>query len=457
MPSESTSSQFPDLKGQQAVRNVPAAFLPYDKNNPLGYRYLHCALITWLQDHKTEAATGEHWRHRIANLSKKGLRQEEISVSGLEEVIANSNGRRLTGDELIKGLTYDGLRLRILHMLRYSDTHVRFISASSEHSAKRIKPKLKRQPPLRSLLRDPVLGYWIDVAEWDDLLGRQRGWIAFTHRGQPLTSVGSPLGLCASPEEAMKLANSHAKKMMPKLSLDHNWAAYRLTGGAEYREWLVTLPDHKQNFYSEHFEHRNILMHLRCDVREDVDSNRILVLQEVQSDWAQNARRELKEHAGVSQGAVIPPWLSEWPSLALKLALLHAVHLGVAGLAWTSGEVQVDRWERLGEKGLLQLYDHTLPKELNRLLRSYGQECEEVDVYLPTNFRLDPCEDGYAVSDEDDNLLGIAPTWREVESLLPDGAHEQLTPMWGVKLDQEIRVRILKDGVFAWGNGIQDG
>ena len=196
-------------------------------------------------------------------------------------------------------------------------------------------------------------------------------------------------------------------------------------------------------------------MHIRCDIRDDVDSKRILVLQEVQSDWAQNIRRELQDSADARQEIAIPPWLAEWTSLALKLTILHAVYQGVAGLAWTSGRVQADRWDGLGERGLLELYDRTLPKELNKLLRPYDRECEEVDVYLPTNFQVEPHGEGYAVSDEYDNLLGIAAAWREVENLLPDGAHEILTPMRGIKLDQTLRARIRSNGFFAWGGGIR--
>jgi hypothetical protein len=48
----------------------------------------------------------------------------------------------------------------------------------------------------------------------------------------------------------------------------------------------------KDKFKSSHFEQPNILVHLRINTRTDVDGNKILFLEEVQSDWGQKGKRE---------------------------------------------------------------------------------------------------------------------------------------------------------------------
>ena len=279
--------------------------------------------------------------------------------------------------------------------------------------------------------------------------------MAFTHRGQPIVSHDKPSGLHNTHEEAQSLANSHAQKVFPKLTAKGRWSHLRLTGGEQYREWLVTLPYYAPSYFSSHFAHRNVLLHVRCDMREDANGGRVLVLHEVQSDWAQQARRALRAGNIASEPMPIPPWLQEWPALALKLMLLHAAQQGAVALAWTQGDVQVERYYGLGKTGLLELYDRTLPAEAARILRPYGKQCERIEVFLPVNFYIEPADIGYKVLDENGALLGTATTWEEAQKLLPDGAHEILKPMHGIRLDEALRGALLRNGFYAWGAGIQ--
>jgi len=50
--------------------------------------------------------------------------------------------------------------------------------------------------------------------------------------------------------------------------------------------------DKSTTFQSSHFDEPNILVHLRMNERTDAEGNKVLFLEEVQSDWAQKGRRE---------------------------------------------------------------------------------------------------------------------------------------------------------------------
>jgi hypothetical protein len=437
-----------------STRNLPAPFLPPGSAYPLGVPGLRYALASWLKDRANEKATGAEWLRRIHNLKGKGLRREELDASGVEPILARQGNQTLTAGNLAAALSYSDWRLSVLPALKYSSEHLRFSSIGETDSIKRVKPKLPRGLESRPLWRDPVLGYWIDVIDWDDLLGEHRGWMAFTCRGEPVTSHDRPGGLCESPEAAVKLANRHAGRVMPKVSTRGRWSSYRLNGGADYREWLVTVPYFRAGYFSGHFEHRNVLLHVRADIRETELDERILVLQEVQSDWAQQARRRTRSERA-SGRVPEPPWMKEWPALALKLMLLHVAHHGLDGLVWTPGSVQKTRYGKYARQGLIDLYDRTLPRELNRLLRPHAKQCGRLEVYHPVDFRIEPWVSGYLVSDKEGRQLGVADTWADVQRLLPDGALERLRGMHGVRLDQEDRASILNDGFFAWGMGIR--
>ena len=448
---------------QRAVRNLPDSFLPEDNSSKLGVQGIHCALATWLKVHCNEKATVKQWINRIMNLAQKGLKSDELEFSGMHAALttkfndyAEDSDSIITGSDLLNHLSYEHLRFSIIPMVLTADNdHLTFLKVPANAVVKRIKPKLKKRLETHPQWHDRVLGYWVDEVIWDDLLGHQRGWMAFTHRGLPIVSRDNPLGLCRTYDQACALADNHAKNVLPKLTTKGRWSHLRLTGGEQYREWLVTLPNFAQGYFSDHFSHRNVLLHVRCDIREDANGDRVLVLQEVQSDWAQQARRALKSGNHLSRSIPVPPWLQEWPALALKLMLLHAAQQEVSALVWTQGNVQVERYEGLGEAGLLELYDRTLPGVLTKSLQPYGRKCESIEVFQPVNFYIEPADVGYEVWDEDRYLLGKAATWEDAQKLIPDGAQEILKPMHGIRLDEALRQELLKNGFCAWGAGIK--
>lgn len=138
------------------------------------------------------------------------------------------------------------------------------------------------------------------------------------------------------------------------------------------------------DFKSTHFDEPNILVHLRMNTRTDADGNKVLFLEEVQSDWGQLGKKEgftdtnfteqdskrIKElnnkfdAEGLSQQemteltnlkrkekgiSLIPtaPFVMDtnaWTKLGLKVALKEAVAQGADKIAWTTGTQQFDRW-----------------------------------------------------------------------------------------------------------------
>ena len=146
-----------------------------------------------------------------------------------------------------------------------------------------------------------------------------------------------------------------------------------------------------------------------------------------------------------------PPFLKEWPALTMKLVLLHASHQGVDAVAWTRGAHQVTRYKGLGATGLYELYDRTLPREVNRMMKSFGVESETLGVFVPTNFEIQQTEYGYEVYSPEYELLGTAPTLEEAREFVPDQGHESLFDVHGIRFSAEIRRALLANGFPAWG------
>jgi hypothetical protein len=63
------------------------------------------------------------------------------------------------------------------------------------------------------------------------------------------------------------------------------------TKGDKYNKSLV-VENKSRKFKSSHFDEPNILVHLRMNTRVDAEGNKVLFLEEMQSDWGQKGKKE---------------------------------------------------------------------------------------------------------------------------------------------------------------------
>jgi hypothetical protein len=361
------------------------------------------------------------------------------------------SGNQMPANELLSLCNFGDLRLSIIPVVNDAQRQLRFTSAPAKTLKKTRITARPQDGESRTVVGfDRVLGYRLEKIEHQTLWGPESHWEAVTHEGRIIRDV-SQQTLLPTQETATALAGSHAKLHFPKRVALGQWASYAWTGGKDYREWLITLPYHPISFISNHFNVRNVLAHVRCDVREGVDGERVLLLQEVQSDWSQNARRAIGLGVVESTDGRVPPFLKEWSALAMKLMLLHAAQDGHDAVAWTQGVHQVLRYQGFGATGLKELYDRTLPREVNRILKPFGGACEMLGVFVPTNFSIKRTENGYEVYTPNNEWLGAASTLEDAREFVPDGAHELLYEVHGVRLTDAVRKAILDTGFSAWG------
>ena len=439
---------------RQALRNQHHQFLPSAKSGDVfGVPYLYSRLQRTLLGLGKSKASVEQWFNTVENFQKKGLRTEELVCSELlPELMGYEEEKGLLSASFLSSLCiFKVFRFSVIPVIHDAKSQLRFVPAP-ERVLKKTKKLTKPQTGQTRAVAgfDPVLGYRIEHVEHQTLWGADSHWQAVMHDGQVIRNTDKQT-LFQSREIAASLAADHAKQNFPKRVALGRWGRFAWTGGKEYREWLITLPYYPANYLSGHFEVRNILAHVRCDVREGAGGERVLMLHEVQSDWAQSARRALSHGMVEKDDENSPPFMKEWPALVMKLVFLHAAYEGLDAVAWTQGSHQVLRYKGLGATGLKELYDRTLPREVNRMMKPLGGVCEPLGVYVPTNFGIKQSERGYEVYSPDNELLGISATIEDARQFVPDGAHELLYEVHGVRLPQGIRKAFLETGFSAWG------
>lgn len=159
--------------------------------------------------------------------------------------------------------------------------------------------------------------------------------------------------------------------------------AIRLINNKRLSDWATDSV--KNRFLGGHFSEPNILAHIRMNDRTDADGNKVLFIEELQSDWAQKGRKEgfaqsenaekykaferkMIEKYGVAYEVemtkeeaieasrlydkknAVPsaPFVTDtksWLSLALKRIMRYAVDNGYTKVAWTTGAQQAERYD----------------------------------------------------------------------------------------------------------------
>lgn len=179
----------------------------------------------------------------------------------------------------------------------------------------------------------------------------------------------------------------------------------------------------KQDFHAHHhWDDPNVLAHLRLSDRTGPSGEKILHIEEIQSDWHQQGRKrgymtgqdepmdrlkaqrvkdkiferfdsgeidtqqrnELLDELSrrIESGNKVPeaPFKKSWHELALKHALGIAAKGKYHGIAITPGDVQEKRWE---DPGLRVHYDKKLPDILNKIGKPHGAQVGTIDIKTP--------------------------------------------------------------------------
>jgi len=82
-------------------------------------------------------------------------------------------------------------------------------------------------------------------------------------------------------------------RLSKKYNVEPNYVSLRGSQATDSElEVLRSLNSNKETFKSSHFDEPNILVHLRMNTRTDAEGNKVLFLEEVQSDWGQKGKKE---------------------------------------------------------------------------------------------------------------------------------------------------------------------
>lgn len=355
-----------------------------------------------------KAARAGEWLRIINNLPKKGVSETEIEWTQIVCNLEFDLEARITMDDIRQFLAYEQPCELMLqrHVEDKFSPVVRFDYQRRPDGPTPIKIRhgLRETRLLHVRDRSFGIGIWLHTQVDPELFGQYRYWTASVPRGRKHLPTYDPENHFATLSEALaygrKLVGDMAASLRSKgfvgpVSAMNHFSEYILPDGANYLEWLITAPHVPETYNESHFDVENVVAHVRTTDRISPKAGRLLLMEEIQSDWNQalRAAEYVLAERGWIAGEQYPsdldipplnPYLHHWLDAALRMMILLAAEKGYHGIAWLPGRLHAERFPSAIASGLEVFYDRIVLKAVGKLGRSWGKTVENAQITTRT-------------------------------------------------------------------------
>ena len=358
-------------------------------------------LTEWLKQLPMKSASARQWSATIQNA--KGIRQEEIDQSSVGELLIQFADNHKFSKKVL--LSHIEINLRTCMPIlgserarKYNPT-LYYKSIPIETLPLRVIKILSGQKVVHAYVM-PNTHYRMIQVRFSSLFDNMDRWLIFDSKWKLIRSADAS-GLYKSSLEAIDAMHSAVAKHFDGFvsNTAHNaFEQYSLLGGRKYREWFLCINNWRDNYEENHFNIRNLLLHLRTSEWIGEDGVKLLLVDEMQSDW--------HAHKKVEEDVPDAPFEKDWYELAIKVACTIAVQSEITRIAFTSGEHHTKRYGHDYE-GLEILYDQMIPKALNKLKQKYGGSIgwAAITVKTPTANLIRDRNQGWAIENKADKAI----------------------------------------------------
>lgn len=245
----------------------------------------YSALGRGIDQIETESMSPSAWRQRVKGLVNKGtVKQDEVDWTGLDDFLALPREGKMTKNEITAFLNAPGPLVQDAEQTGSDGEEVRraiFDYEEAVMEATRIFQRSKWPKELRDALA---------VMEQNAYRRTQ---------SDELTSAQQVLNRF-SDEYGIDLFDTFVEAQFELSGEEPQYEEYTLDGGTNYRELVLTVPNQLTSgnpdvasYESSHWPGvENPVAHIRMKDRRGQDNAKVLFVEEIQSDWAQQGRKK---------------------------------------------------------------------------------------------------------------------------------------------------------------------
>lgn len=340
-------------------------------------------LLQKVKELKLKQASASQWLGAINNL--KGIRAWEKQWSGIWQWLESmERDSKISKEEVLSHIDFHACELS-LHLTWTTDgiTPIQFEACDIPLTV-RLKRKIGPDGPWTKIrYKNPSLGYRVLETVRPDLYDKIHWWRVADRKNNILESKKAPV--FTSPQKAIDFARRSASRtfsLRGNLAPSREWLDFSLAEN-EYSEYLVALENFPAEFDSEHFNLRNVLIHLRTTVNFNDQARRILLVEELQSDWLQKSEnRSLKsKHPGEMRIPV--PLAKDWAKVGVMLSVWLAIQSNCDSVAWSNWQMQFGHYGNYARRhGLRNFYDKELPGIVKKVATDFDCSVSNSDVFI---------------------------------------------------------------------------
>ncbi len=247
-----------------------------------------------LAEAKMEASKEEGWRAFIGGLKTKGVKPDEIEWSGVTDWLKLQPGK-VTKQQVLDYLDANGVQVQevVLGATGLDEGGGLYVARYRSEWA------IYREDDGADA--DPVGGTFATEDDAQEALGamREDGPTKYSQYTLPGGENYREVLLTLPEKTTADLARAEYEQWASKNGLTPN-ASYaedrykRETGkdAPPPRTLTAMAADKAMNYKSSHWDTPNVLAHIRLNDRTDADGKRVLFVEEIQSDWGQQGKKE---------------------------------------------------------------------------------------------------------------------------------------------------------------------
>ena len=449
------------------------------------------------------------WKQWLtANAPKLGVKADEVEWSGIKDYLDLQGKAKLSKDELARYLDDSGVKVGEV-MLGGAKDFAAMTDAQLAAEYERIrgyKPESYGEPMSRDEIIDELDGA-MDDDRSDTKYGKYTLPGGENYRELLITL---PASEAPTTREQFSVFDESGELISQGMWPPSARTQARLDANPGWRVKRETVPDQndasrKGLYQSSHWDEPNILAHIRVNDRTDVDGNKVLFVEEIQSDWGQEGKKkgfkvtpkreaELRAIIAKSEAAgfdatdeqkqawadamnelqpetmwnKVPqaPFVGKtegWLNLALKRIAMMAVEGGYDKVAFVNGEQSADRYDLSRqiesiayspEEKILDAWDKDRRKVMRREITDESQLEEYVGKEVAKRLLSQPLVMGKHLLDGEDIKVGGEGMKTFYDQIVPQAINKLLPKLGGEKLGA---VKILIAGNKVDIDGMRTG
>ncbi|RJR10437.1 hypothetical protein C4588_03265, partial [Candidatus Parcubacteria bacterium] len=340
-------------------------------------------------DTKLTSGTAQNIKAQVEAWAKKGeYKQDELEWSGLLDWLDNQEGK-VTKQAVMDYL--DQSRVVIEEVIKGdSDSNLAYVRNLERERGRRERGESRQEFLNMTLvdINDEILRAGRAADRSYPMSERTKFSQYQTTGGKNYKEVLLTLPVMGKRDKARAEWENAIKKRTGKQFVD----PMDLTKQDEKELFKIeNMPNTREEYKSSHFDEPNILAHIRMNERTGPNGEKILFLEEIQSDWHQAGRKKgyknhdiiqsiekdqsflgrdnyivitkdgQKHQINVTSGSSLEmvkktfmdqfegppdaPFKKSWPLLAFKKMVRYAAENGFDQIAWTDGETQAARYD----------------------------------------------------------------------------------------------------------------